>query len=69
MEGLNPEYKNRFAFYSVFKTLIRRISVQDLLDAIDEKDLNALAETLRKRYARSRKIRDCMFGNKEQIYE
>ena len=69
MEGLNPEYKNRFAFYSVFKTLIRRISVQDLLDAIDEKDLNALAETLRKRYARSRKIRDCMFGNKEQTYE
>ena len=69
MEGLNPEYKNRFAFYSVFKTLIRRISVKDLLDAIDENDLNALAETLRKRYARSRKIRDCMFGNKEQTYE
>ena len=69
MEGLSPEYKNRFAFYSVFKTLIRRISVQDLLDAIDEKDLNALAETLRKRYARTRKIRDCVFGNKEQTYE
>ena len=64
MEKINPEYKNRFTFYSVFKTLIRKISVQDLLDAVDEKELASLAETLRKRYALSRKIKVCM--NKEK---
>ncbi len=63
--GLNPEYKNKFAFYSVFKTLIRRISVRDLLDAVDEKELTSLADTLRRRYARSRRIRDYMTDNKE----
>ena len=64
MEKINPEYKNRFTFYSVFKTLIRKISVQDLLDAVDEKELSSLAATLRRRYAMSRKIRICM--NKEK---
>lgn len=64
MEKINPEYKNRFTFYSVFKTLIRKISVQDLLDAVDEKELASLAETLRRRYALSRKIKVCM--NKEK---
>ena len=64
MEKINPEYKNRFTFYSVFKTLIRKISVQDLLDAVDEKELVSLAETLRRRYALSRKIKVCM--NKEK---
>lgn len=68
-EGISPAYKNRFAFYSVFKTLIRKISVRDLLDAVDEKELNALAETLRKRYARSKKIRACMCQNREQTNE
>ena len=63
--GLNPEYKNKFAFYSVFKTLIRRISVRDLLDAVDEKELTSLADTLRRRYARSRRIRDYMTNDKE----
>ncbi len=63
--GLNPEYKNRFAFYSVFKTLIRRISVRDLLDAVDEKELTALADILQRRYARSRRIRDYMEDDKE----
>lgn len=66
MEGINPEYKNRFAFYSVFKTLIRKISVQDLLDAVDERDLLSLANTLRKRYARSRAIRDCTVHEREE---
>ena len=64
MEKINPEYKNRFTFYSVFKTLIRQISVQDLLDAVDEKELTSLAETLRRRYALSKKIKTCM--NKEK---
>ena len=64
MEKINPEYKNRFTFYSVFKTLIRKISVQDLLDAVDEKELSSLAATLRRRYAMSRKIRICV--NKEK---
>ncbi len=64
MEKKNPEYKNRFSFYSVFKTLIRKISVRDLLDAVDEKELASLAETLRRRYALSRKIKVCM--NKEK---
>ena len=64
MEKINPEYKNRFTSYSVFKTLIRKISVQDLLDAVDEKELVSLAETLRRRYALSRKIKVCM--NKEK---
>ncbi len=64
MDRINPEYKNRFAFYSVFKTLIRKISVRDLLDAVDEKELSSLAETLRRRYALSRKIKVCM--NKEK---
>ena len=66
MDGLNPEYKNRFAFYSVFKTLIRKISVQDLLDAVDERDLLSLADTLRNRYARSRAIRDCTADDREE---
>ena len=64
--GLNSSMKNRFTFYSVFKTLIRKISVQDLLDAVDEKELTSLADTLRRRYARSRKIRDFMSKNMEE---
>ena len=35
-----------------------------LLDAVDEKELVSLAETLRRRYALSRKIKVCM--NKEK---
>jgi len=60
MEGLAPELRNRFAFYSVFKTLIRSISVQDLLDAVDEKDISLLAEMLRRRYAFSRRLKYIM---------
>lgn len=60
MDGLDPEYRNRFAFYSVFKTLIRRISVQDLLDAVDEREIVLLAEMLRRRYARSRRLRNLL---------
>lgn len=57
MEGLEGKFRTRFAFYSVFKTLIRQISVQDLLDAIDGKDLTKLATTLRTRYAFSRALK------------
>ena len=66
MEGLDPEYRNRFAFYSVFKTLIRRISVQDLLDSVDEKEISLLAEMLRRRYSLSRKMKNCMLEGEEE---
>ena len=60
MEKLNPEYRNRFTFYSVFKTIVRKISVQDLLDAVDEKAIRSLTEMLRKRYIRNRRIKAFM---------
>ena len=58
MDQLSPEYRNRFAFYSVFKTIIRKISVRDLLETVDEKVIRDLTDMLRKRYIRSRKIKD-----------
>lgn len=60
MEKLNPDYRNRFTFYSVFKTIVRKISVRDLLDAVDEKVIRDLADMLRKRYIRNRKIKAFM---------
>lgn len=48
---------SRFAFYSVFRTVMRNVSAADLLNSVDAETLTRIAGMLRKRYERRGRLK------------